>query len=188
MSTPKSVAVLVGSLRRASISAGIAEALGQLAPASLRLHRISIDALPVYNPDLEEDAPEPWSTLRELVRKADAILFVTPEYNRSVPAVLKNAVDVGSRPKEQNAWNGKPAAVISLSQGTLGGFGAAHHLRQSLVCLNVLTMPTPEVYLSFANKMLDASGQISSTDTRGFLSDVLASFSAWIDRCSATRA
>lgn len=187
MTLSKKIVVLVGSLRKASLSAGIASALGKIAPPELKLEIVPIGGLQFYNQDLEEDGLASWLGFRERIRGADAILFITPEYNRSIPAVLKNAIDVGSRPYSQSAWNGKPAAVISLSQGLMGGFGAAHHLRQSLVCLNVPVMPTPEVYLSFANKLLDDNGQFVLPETTAFLTGVLTSFSAWIDNNSAPR-
>jgi chromate reductase len=108
------------------------------------------------------------------------VLFVTPEYNRSVPAVLKNALDVGSRPYGKSVWSGKPGAVISASPGAIGGFGANHHLRQSLVFLDVPAMQQPEAYLGGADKFFDADGKLTNTDTRGFLKKFMDSFAAWI--------
>lgn len=134
MSFSRDVAVLVGSLRKESINRKLALALEKLAPASLRLEIVQIGDLPLYNQDLEDQgAPPSWVTFRDRIRAADAVLFITPEYNRSVPGVLKNALDVGSRPYGISAWNGKPGAVAGASPGVLGGFGAVHHLRQSLV-------------------------------------------------------
>eukprot|EP01034_Spumella_vulgaris_P002401 gene2401-3123_t len=138
MSKVYTIAVLVGSLRKQSINRKVAQALAQLAPANLKLSIVEIGELPLYNEDLDGSAPPAaYSTFRQQVAAADAVLFVTPEYNRSVPAALKNAIDVGSRPYGQSVWSGKPGAVISVSPGAIGGFGANHHLRQSLVFLDV---------------------------------------------------
>jgi chromate reductase, NAD(P)H dehydrogenase (quinone) len=141
------VAVFVGSLRKASINRMVANALIALAPAELKLSTIEIGQLPLYNQDREENPPPQWIQLRERIKAATAVLFVTPEYNRSVPAALKNALDVGSRPYGMNAWSRKPGAVVSASPGAIGGFGANHPLRQSLVFLNVPAMPQPETYI-----------------------------------------
>src|SRR6266581_6030062 len=135
---PMNVCVLVGSLRKASLNGMLANALMSLAPSSMKLDIVEIGQLPFYNEDLETAAPPAqWTAFRQRIKAADAVLFVTPEYNRSVPAVLKNALDVGSRPYGQSAWDGKPGAVISVSPGAIGGFGANHHLRQSFVFLNI---------------------------------------------------
>src|SRR5688500_11193829 len=131
------IAVLVGSLRKASLNRMTANALARLAPDSLDLQIVEIGQLPLYNQDLDDTPPESWVGFRERIRRADAVLFVTPEYNRSIPAPLKNAIDVGSRPYGSSAWEGKPGAVISVSPGATGGFGANHHVRQSMVFLNV---------------------------------------------------
>eukprot|EP01030_Chromulinospumella_sphaerica_P016526 gene16526-16341_t len=151
MSKVYTIAVLVGSLRKQSINRKVAQALAQLAPANLKLSIVEIGELPLYNEDLDGSAPPAaYSTFRQQVAAADAVLFVTPEYNRSVPAALKNAIDVGSRPYGQSVWSGKPGAVISVSPGAIGGFGANHHLRQSLVFLDVPCMQQPEAYLGGA--------------------------------------
>src|SRR4051794_19031026 len=156
MMETRDVTVIVGSLRKDSINRKIANALAELAPSKLKLSIIEIEHLPLYNPDREQEPPREWSQFRERIRAADAVLFVTPEYNRSIPAPLKNALDLGSRPYGQSAWNGKPGAVVSASPGAVGGFGANHHLRQSLVFLNVPAMPQPEVYLGNADQLFDA--------------------------------
>lgn len=129
MDQPRDVAVIVGSLRKASINRMVANALAELAPAGLKLGIVEIGQLPLYNQDGDDDPPAEWTAFRERVRAADSVLFVTPEYNRSVPAALKNALDVGSRPYGKSAWSGKPGAVVSASPGGIGGFGANHHLR-----------------------------------------------------------
>jgi chromate reductase, NAD(P)H dehydrogenase (quinone) len=180
MANPRNVAVLVGSLRKDSINRKVATALCELAPASLKLEIIRIGHLPLYNQDQDAKPPAAWTAFRQRIKEADAILFVTPEYNRSVPAPLKNAIDVGSRPYGQNAWNGKPGAVVSASPGAIGGFGANHHLRRSLVFLNVPAMQQPEAYIGGADKLFDADGKLVNEGTRKFLQDFMHAFSDWI--------
>jgi chromate reductase len=174
------VAVIVGSLRQDSINRRLAKALIALAPSELTLEIVEIGQLPLYDPDLDETPPEAWTAFRERVKSADAVLFVTPEYNRSMPGALKNAIDVGSRPYGASAWNAKPGAVVSASPGAIGGFGANHHLRQSLVFLNVPAMAQPEVYLGGADKLFDAQGAWANDGTRMFLQGVMQAFAAWI--------
>jgi chromate reductase len=144
MEQARTVAVLVGSLRKESLNRKMANALRRMAPTSLALELVEIRDLPPYDEDLEAAVPPAWRTFRDRIRSMDALLFVTPEYNRSVPGLLKNAIDVGSRPYGQSVWSGKPGAVVSVSPGAIGGFGANHHLRQSLVFLNVPTLQQPE--------------------------------------------
>jgi chromate reductase, NAD(P)H dehydrogenase (quinone) len=180
MDQTRDVAVIVGSLRKDSINRKVANAMAELAPASLKLGIVEIADLPMYNQDADANPPAPWTKFRERIKAADAVLFVTPEYNRSVPAALKNAIDVGSRPYGQSAWSGKPGAVVSASPGAIGGFGANHHLRQSLVFLNVPTMQQPEAYLGGADKFFDAQGKLVNDGTRKFLQGFLEAFSAWI--------
>ncbi|MDE2254105.1 MAG: NAD(P)H-dependent oxidoreductase [Betaproteobacteria bacterium] len=174
------VAVLVGSLRKDSINRKVANALIELAPAGLTLSIVEIGQLPIYNQDGDENPPTAWSTFRERIKAADAVLFVTPEHNRSVPAALKNALDVGSRPYGKNVWGGKPGAVVSASPGAIGGFGANHHLRQSLVFLNVPAMAQPEAYLGGADKLFDASGKLANEGTRKFLESYMQAYAAWV--------
>src|SRR4029453_14567844 len=121
----------------------------------------------------DEKPPQTWTAFRDRVRRADAVLFVTPEYNRSVPAPLKNAIDVGSRPYGSSVWGGKPGAVISPSPGAIGGFGANQHLRQSMVFLNVPMLQQPEAYISGVDKLLDEQGAIANESTKGFLGKFL---------------
>ena len=180
MDKTRDVAVIVGSLRRDSINRKVANALAELAPTPLKLNLIDIAHLPIYNQDVEENPPVEWTEFRERIRVADAILFVTPEHNRSVPAALKNAVDVGSRPHGKNAWSGKPGAVVSASPGAIGGFGANHHLRQSLVFLNVPAMAQPEAYIGGADKLFDANGNLVNDGTRTFLRSFMQAYDAWI--------
>jgi chromate reductase len=180
------VAVIVGSLRKDSINRKVANALAELAPASLKLGIVDIGHLPIYNPDGDENPTAAWTEFRERIKAADAVLFVTPEHNRSVPAALKNAIDVGSRPYGKSAWSGKPGAVVSASPGGIGGFGANHHLRQSLVFLNVPAMAQPEVYLGGADKLFDAHGKLANDGTRKLLESFLQAFASWITANSKT--
>lgn len=174
------VAVFVGSLRKDSINRKVAKALVELAPSSLKLEIVEIGQLPLYNQDEDASPPPEWVAFRARVKAADAVLFVTPEYNRSVPAALKNALDVASRPYGQSVWNGKPGAVISASPGAIGGFGANHHLRQSLVFLNVPAMQMPEAYLGGADKLFDAEGRLANEGTREFLQKFMQAFASWV--------
>jgi chromate reductase len=180
MKSVYSVAVLVGSLRKDSINRRMAHALAALAPDSLQLQIVEIGALSLYNQDDDVTPPAAWATFREQIRTAEAVLFVTPEYNRSVPGALKNALDVGSRPYGKSVWSGKPGAIVSASPGAIGAFGANHHLRQSLVFLNVPAMPQPEAYIGGADKLFDASGQLTNDATRAFLQQFLQAYAAWI--------
>ncbi|HVO44895.1 MAG TPA: NAD(P)H-dependent oxidoreductase [Steroidobacteraceae bacterium] len=182
MSDAIDVVAIVGSLRRESYTRRLVEALTGLAAPSLRIEIVPIGALPLYNPDEEPAAPAPWVQFRDRVRRAHAVLWATPEYNRSVPGCLKNALDVGSRPYGQGVWSGKPCAVISASPGAMGAFGANHHLRQCLVFLNMPTLQQPEVYLSGSDKLFDAAGAFVNPSTREFCAKFLTAFEAWIRR------
>ena len=181
MAEPRDVAVFVGSLRKDSINRKVANALIALAPPSLKLEIVEIGDLPVYNQDSDAAPPTSYAALRARIKRADAVLFVTPEHNRSMPAALKNALDIGSRPYGQNVWNGKPGAVISASPGAAGGFGASHHLRQSLVFLNVLAMAQPEAYLGGADKSFEENGQPNDR-TKPFLQKFIDAYAAWVER------
>ncbi|CAE6809213.1 NADPH-dependent FMN reductase [Paraburkholderia haematera] len=180
MSTPKKVATLVGSVRKASLSKKLALHLQSLAPCGLQLEIVDLGNLPLFNPDEEAAPPSQWVSFREQVSRSDAVLFITPEYNRSIPAALKNAIDIGSRPYGQSVWNAKPGAIISLSPGALGAFGANHHLRQSLVFLNVPTLQQPEAYIGNAEKLFDDSGSLVPA-TQDFAITYLRVFEQWIN-------
>jgi chromate reductase, NAD(P)H dehydrogenase (quinone) len=182
MASPIDVVALVGSLRRGSFTRRLVRALSTVAPAGLHLEIVSIGELPLYNQDLEEKPPQPWVEFRDRVRRAGAVLFATPEYNRSVPGALKNAIDVGSRPHGKSVWNNKPAAVISNSPGAIGAFGANHHLRQSLVYLNMQTLAQPEAYLGGIDKLVDENGQFTKDETRKFCATFMSEFERWINR------
>lgn len=174
------IAVLVGSLRKESWNKKMAKALIKLAPETLELEVVSIGDLPFYNEDLEHTTPKEWVDFRRQLATFDGVLFVTPEYNRSVPAVLKNALDVGSRPYGKNSWDGKPGAVVSVSPGNIGAFGANHHLRQSLVFLNVPTLQQPEAYIGGATSLFDESGHLTNESTLGFLTKFMTAFAEWV--------
>lgn len=176
------VAVLVGSLRKESLSRRIALALKGIAPASLVLDIAEIGQLPLYNQDDDASPPPASATFKQQIAAADAVLFVTPEYNRSVPGVLKNAIDIASRPYGKSAWAGKPAAVLSQSPGAMGGFGANHHLRQSLVFLDMPTLQQPEAYVGGSAELFDDAGAIKTPETRAFLEKFLVAFAAWIEK------
>ena len=180
MARTYNVAVLVGSLRKDSINRKVANALIELAPPSLKLSFVEIGGLPLYNQDDDASPPAPWVQFRTQVKAADAVLFVTPEYNRSVPAPLKNAIDVGSRPYGQSAWNAKPGAVISAAPGAIGGFGANHHLRQSLVFLDMPAMQQPEAYIGGADKLFGPDGKLTNATTREFLQKFMQAFADWV--------
>jgi chromate reductase, NAD(P)H dehydrogenase (quinone) len=182
MEKPMNVCVLVGSLRKASFSRMLANALISLAPPSMKLDIVDIGQMPFYNEDIETAAPPaPWVAFRQCVKAADAVLFVTPEYNRAMPAVLKNALDVGSRPYGSSVWDRKPAAIVSNSPGAIGAFGANHHLRQSLVFLNVPPMQQPEAYISHVDKLVDEHGELVSDGTRKFLRGYMQAFASWVE-------
>ena len=186
MDKPINVCVLVGSLRKASLNGMLANALMSLTPPSMKLETVEIGQLPFFNQDLETDStPAQWTAFRQRVKAADAVLFVTPEYNRSVPAVLKNALDVGSRPYGASAWDRKPGAIVSSSPGAIGAFGANHHLRQSLVFLNVPTMQQPEAYVSHVDKLFDEHGKLATDGTRKFLQTVMQAFANWAETIRA---
>ena len=180
MERQMNVCVLVGSLRKASFNGMLANTLISLAPSSMKLDIVEIGQLPFYNQDLETNPPPAqWTAFRQSVMTADAVLFVTPEYNRSVPAVLKNALDVGSRPYGASVWDRKPGAIVSSTPGAVGAFGANHHLRQSLVFLNVPTLQQPEAYLSHVDKLFDEQGKLVSEGTGKFLQAFMQAFANW---------
>ncbi len=182
MAAPRRVAVVVGSLRKDSLNRKMAKALAAMAPPTLSLEIVEIGQLPLYNQDDDASPPAASVAFKEKIAGADAVLFITPEYNRSVPGVLKNAIDIASRPYGKSAWDGKPAGVMSVSPGAIGGFGANHHLRQSLVFLNMPALQQPEAYVGGAGDLFDESGGLKKPETRKFLESFLAAFAAWIER------
>ena len=177
-------AVFVGSLRKASWNRKVARELIALAPPSLQPEIVEIGQLPLYNQDFDDSGNPPavWTAFRQEVKEYDAVLFVTPEYNRSVPAPLKNAIDVGSRPFGKSVWDGKPGAIVSVSSGPLGAFGANHHLRQSLVFLNVPCLQMPEAYIGDIAKRFDDKGALSDNRTRETLQKFMTAYADWVER------
>ena len=182
MPATRDIAVVVGSLRRESFNRKTARALAELAPENVALEIVEIGGLPLYDEDLDKDPPEPWRVFRERIARADGVLFVTPEYNRSIPGVLKNAIDVGSRPYGKSAWSKKPGAVISVTPGRLGAFGANHHLRQSCVFLDIPLMQQPEAYVSGAGNLFDDDGALTEDSTRKLLKRFVDAYAEWVEK------
>ncbi|WP_019217810.1 NADPH-dependent FMN reductase [Legionella tunisiensis] len=174
--------MLVGSLRKESWNRKLALSLIKLAPSSLDLQLIEIGQLPLYNqdPDDQNTPLAEWVAFREEISKVNGYLFVTPEYNRSIPAPLKNAIDVGSRPYGKSVWGGKPGAVISASPGAIGGFGANHHLRQTFVFLDIRCMQQPEAYIGSVNTLFDKQGNLTQDKTEEFLRHYMEHFAKWV--------
>jgi chromate reductase len=181
MPQDRNVAVFVGSLRKGSLNRMTARALARLAPDHLKLRVVEIGDLPLYDQDLDADPPEAWTRFRQEVATADAFLFVTPEYNRSVPGALKNAIDIGSRPYGAGVLRGKPGGIVTVSPGALGGFGANHHLRQILVFLDIPVMQQPEAYVGGAGDLFDEGGEIRNDGTRDFLKKFIDAYADWVE-------
>lgn len=181
----KIIGVLVGSLRKESYNRKIANFVINNAPQGFIFKLINIADLPVYNQDYDEASPESYTKFRNEIKGVDAFLFVTPEHNRSVPAALKNALDIASRPWGQNVWDGKPAGIISVSIGGIGGFGANHHLRQSLSFLNVFTLQQPEAYVgNISDADFSPEGVLTNERTAKFVKNFIDAFTAWVTRLS----
>jgi chromate reductase len=176
----RTIALVVGSLRKESWTRKVANAIMELAP-TLTFTPIEIGDLPLFNQDLEPTPPKEWVAMRTAVAATDGVLFATPEYNRSVPGVLKNALDVGSRPYGKSVWAQKPTAVVSVSPSALGAFGANHHLRQSLVFLDMPCLMQPEMYVGNAAKLFDDKGALVA-DSREFFQKFATAFTAWVER------
>ncbi|WP_066070850.1 NADPH-dependent FMN reductase [Neobacillus soli] len=172
------IGILLGSLRKESFSKKIAANVAALFPKGYETEIVEIGNLPLYNQDFDDEnnVPAEYTAFRNTMKEIDAVLFVTPEYNRSVPAVLKNALDVGSRPYGASVWNAKPAAIISQSPGNLSAFGANHHLRQSLVFLNMPIVQQPEAYIGNVAALLDENGKIKDEKTVQFLQSFADAF------------
>lgn len=175
------IAVFVGSARKGSINQALAQALAKLGEKSLEFSFVKIDDLPLYNQDLEANPPAPVARVKGEIEAADGILFVTPEHCRSIPALLKNALDWGSRPWGKNSWPNKPAAIIGASIGAIGTAVAQQHLRTSLAHLG-LQVQTGEAYITFKEGLIDASHNITDETTRGFLQTFVDQFSALVAR------
>jgi chromate reductase len=176
------IAVIVGSLRRDSNNRKLAEALAALAKPKAEFVFAKIDDLPLFSQDLEPSPPAAVTRLKREIEAADGVLIITPEYNRSIPGVLKNAIDWASRPYGKNSFNGKPTAAIGTSMSTVGTAAAQQHLRSILAYLNVKLMGQPEGYIVFKPGLVDEAGNISDESTRKFLQGWIDSFAAWVER------
>lgn len=178
----KKIAVLVGSLRKESANRKLANEMIKLAPDSLELEIVEIGQLAHYNEDLDVNPPAEWTQFREKIGAADGYLFFTPEYNRSISGVLKNALDVASRPYGQSKWNGKPGGIVSSSMSPLGGEAANHVLRQPMVFLNIYMMQQPEAYIGNSLQLFDENNNLKSEDTRAFLKSWIDAFAEWVHK------
>ncbi|CAD0356857.1 NADPH-dependent FMN reductase [Xanthomonas hortorum] len=176
------IAVLVGSLRAASYNRQLARALEHLAGDKAVFEYLEIGNIPLYNQDNDADFPAQGTRFKQQVRAADAVLFVTPEYNRSIPGVLKNAIDTGSRPYGDSAFSGKPAAVVGISVGAIGTATAQQHLRNVLSYLNMHVLGQPEVFLQYKEGLFGADDQIANADSRAFLQGFIDSFLGLIEQ------
>ena len=186
---PYKIAILVGSLRRDSINLKVARSLCAFAGDRLDCEIVEIGGLPLYNQEYDADSPEPFVRFRDKIRAADGVLFVTPEYNRGLPGVLKNAIDVGSRPYGESVWNQKPAAIVSASPGMIGGFGANHQLRQSCVFLNMPVMQHPEAYLGrVGDDSFDADGCLEEGPLKDLILTLAKAFADWVHLIHEARA
>jgi len=192
MNNPQSrhrIAVLVGSIRKDSLNRKLAKAICAAASDKLDGQFLTIHDLPLYDPDLDQDPPEQYVRLRRELSECDGVLFVTPEYNRGIPAALKNAIDVASRPYGKSAWAKKPAAVITGSPGGLGGFGCNHQLRQCCVFLDMPVMQQPEAYIGgISDEKFGPNGQIADPDLAKLVKTIGEAFAAWVQLIHAGRA
>ena len=181
---PTKIAFITGSLRKDANSKRLAKAFASLFPNDYQTFTPEIGHLPLYNQDYDNSPDEPMSyaEFRKEISSADGVVFITPEYNRGLPAVMKNAIDIASRPWGKNTWNGKPAVVISNSSGALGGYGANHQLRQSLVFLNMRVLAQPEAYIGNTQTLVDEDGKILSEETKRFFQSIVDSFVELIER------
>jgi chromate reductase len=183
------IAIIVGSLRRESINRKVARSICGINGDNLDCSIVEIGDLPPFNQDLEATPPPEWTRFREAVAAADGVLFVTPEYNRGVPGVLKNAIDVGSRPYGQSVFHKKPGAIVSASPGMIGGFGANHQLRQACVFLDMPVMQHPEAYLGLvSDDSFDAEGCLKEGPFKELVVKLAYAFHDWIDVIIRARA
>jgi chromate reductase len=183
------VAIIVGSLRQGSLNRRVARSICAIRGDNLDCSMIEIGDLPLYNQDLDQNPPEPWVRFRRQIAEADGVLFVTPEYNRGMPGVLKNAIDVGSRPYGESVFDKKPAAIVTASPGSIGGFGANHQVRQSCVFLNMPVMQQPEAYLGHVtdDSFVD-SGCLKDGPLKGLVTKLAHAFHDWVDMIHRSRA
>ncbi len=183
------IAIVVGSLRKDSINRKVAKAMCSLAGDKLDCTIVEIGGLPLFNQDLEASPPAEWVRFREQIAAADGVLFVTPEYNRTIPGGLKNAIDVGSRPYGQSVWERKPAAIVTASPGGIGGFGANHQLRQACVFLDMPVMQQPEAYLGHVtDKSFGEDGSLADGPLKSLVEKIASAFANWVDVIRAARA
>jgi chromate reductase len=178
------IGVIAGSLRKASFCRKVAALVSGMMDDKFEMVPVEIGGLAIFNQDFDDEGKTPaaWEQFRAQIKSLDAFLFVTPEYNRSIPPVLKNALDIASRPYGKNVWDGKPGAVIGVSPGKMGAFGAVHALRQAIVFLNVMLMQQPEAYIGGIASMIDADGKITDASFEGFLRQYAAAFGKWIEK------
>lgn len=175
-----SVAVIVGSLRKESFTRRVAIATLEHAPKVMHCRFVEIGNLPHYNQDLDNKSPAEWESFRAEIKKSDAVLFFTPEYNRSFPGHLKNAIDIGSRPEGSNLWDGMPAGIVSVTPYSSGGMAANHALRQTFVYLNMPAMQQPEAYISNAGDLVNMEGKVVNDKTGKILADYMCAFVKWV--------
>ena len=182
------IAIIVGSLREGSINRKVARSICALRDDNLDCSMVEIGDLPLYNQDLDGNPPEQWTRFRRQVREADGVLFCSPEYNRGIPGVLKNAIDVGSRPYGQSVFDKKPAAIVTASPGSIGGFGANHQIRQAGVFLNMPMMQQPEAYLGHvSDDSFDADGKLKEGPLKGLIETLAHAFHDWVHMIHESR-
>jgi chromate reductase len=184
MAKPVRILGIAGSLRRDSYNRATLRAATELVPEGVTIDIFELDGIPGFNQDEEQQPPAKVAELKQRIREVDAILFVTPEYNYSVPGVLKNAIDWASRPYGDSAWNGKPAAIMGASIGAIGTARAQYHLRQMMVFLNMFPVNQPEVMIGNASERFDAQGNLTDEATKGFIRQLLQNLVDWTRRIS----
>jgi chromate reductase, NAD(P)H dehydrogenase (quinone) len=182
MASPHNIVVIVGSIRKESFTLKIANALARLAPASLKLDVVTLHGLSFFNQDLEATPPADWLSFREKIQKSSAVLFVTPEYNRSIPGVLKNAIDVASRPYGKSSFLGKPIGIVSNSPGPLGGVSAAKHLQNILPGISGPILGQPEIYLNAVGDAFGDKGELTKEALQKVLQQYIDAFAAFVER------
>ena len=182
MATPYNVVVIAGSLRKESFTLKVANALAKLAPATLKVDVVTLHDISFFNQDLEAAPPADWLAFRDKLQKSNGVLFVTPEYNRSIPGVLKNAIDVGSRPYGKSSFLGKPVGIVSNSPGALGGVSAAKHLQNIMPGIAGPIMGQPEIYLNGIGDAFDDKGQLTKEPVQKVLQQYIDAFAAFLEK------
>ena len=178
----KKVALIVGSLRKESFNRKVANEFIRLAPENLKLEIVEIKELSFFNEDIENNPPQEWTDYKKELENADAFIFVSPEYNRTIPGVLKNAMEIGARPPKENSWKGKPGAVVTVSPGLIGGLGANQTIREAAVSLNIPMMQQPEAYIGQIKDKLMEDAVTVNEKTEKFMKTFLEAFEIWINR------